>query len=193
MNPSFTRARSSLFNLPFFVLFVLFVVESPLQTISTAAAQPPPGFGGRHHRRGGPSFDRFLERHAERLKLDDATRERIGTVGVEAMKEVQPLRQKLQDGRDEMRRLLEQDTPDEAAVMQQAERIGTLETELQKHRLRTMLRIRALLTPEQRQELVKIHEERRSRQRRHVTDERADPADPTMRLPAAEPPTPGAN
>jgi Spy/CpxP family protein refolding chaperone len=174
----------SVFSLLFFVFFVFFVGLSP----QIATAQPPSAFEVRHRHGGGPPFDRFLERHAERLKLDDATRERIRAIGTDAMKEVQPLRQKLQDSREEMRKLLVQDTPDETAVMQQAERIGSLETELQKHRLRTMLRIRALLTPEQRQELVKIHQERGGRQRRHAPDEPTD--SPALETPL---PTPATN
>jgi Spy/CpxP family protein refolding chaperone len=47
-------------------------------------------------------------------------------------------------------------------VMEKAEAIGGAETALQKERLRTMLAIRALLTPEQRRELVRIHEEFRA-------------------------------
>jgi Spy/CpxP family protein refolding chaperone len=47
--------------------------------------------------------------------------------------------------------------------MQWADRVGAAETELKKQRLRTMLEVRALLSPEQRQKLVKIFEERRAR------------------------------
>jgi hypothetical protein len=43
--------------------------------------------------------------------------------------------------------------------MKQAEAIGELELEERKNRLRATLRIRALLTPEQREELVRIREE----------------------------------
>ncbi len=57
--------------------------------------------------------------------------------------------------------LLSQDDPDEAAVMQQAETIGKVETEMHKHRLSTLLAVRALLTPEQRAELTRIREEMR--------------------------------
>ena len=65
-----------------------------------------------------------------------------------------------------MRKLLDQEAPDLNGILRQADRIGAIETELNKLRLRTMLRIRGLLTPEQRQELVRIHEERR-RERGH--------------------------
>jgi Spy/CpxP family protein refolding chaperone len=60
-----------------------------------------------------------------------------------------------------MRRLLDGESPKLDDVMQWADRIGAAETELKKRRLRTMLEIRALLTPEQRQKLVQIFEERR--------------------------------
>ena len=53
--------------------------------------------------------------------------------------------------------------------MQWADRIGAVETELKKQRLRTMLEVRALLSPEQRQKLVKIFEERRRSNARHGT------------------------
>jgi len=70
---------------------------------------------------------------------------------------------KLVAAHEQMHALLAADVPDEAAVMQQAERIGALETDERKTRLRGMLQIRALLTPEQRALLVEIHEARRSR------------------------------
>jgi Spy/CpxP family protein refolding chaperone len=76
--------------------------------------------------------------------------------------------------------------------MQQAEKIGALETDLQKQRLHTMLRIRALLTPEQRDELVKIHEERRGRHRRGMPEEPVDSPDAEAPNPTGPPPTPGA-
>jgi Spy/CpxP family protein refolding chaperone len=158
-----------------FLLFVPFVVGNLSPRF--AAAQPPPALGGPPHR-GRPPFDRILERHAERLKLDEATREKIRAIGVETQTEARPIRDQLRESRDEMRRLLGQDIPDEAVVMRQAERIGSLETEMQKQRLRAMLRIRALLTPEQRQELVKIHEERRGR-RRGRPDERGPTPPPS--------------
>lgn len=143
-----------------------------------AVAQPPPEPG--HHRRR-PPFEQILELHADRLNLDDATLEKIRAIAVEARKEARPLHERLRESREAMRRLLDQEPPDEGAVMEQAERIGTLEIEVQKQRLRTMLKIRALLTPAQRRELVKIHEERRRHRRgsqRKATPPAADEATP---------------
>jgi Spy/CpxP family protein refolding chaperone len=53
-----------------------------------------------------------------------------------------------------------------------ADRIGAAETALDKHRLATLLEIRALLTPAQRRELVRIFDERR--RTRHEAEERAE-------------------
>ena len=52
-----------------------------------------------------------------------------------------------------MRSLLEQETPDEAAVMSLADRIGAIRTEGRKSMLRALLAVRADLTPAQRQKL----------------------------------------
>jgi Spy/CpxP family protein refolding chaperone len=55
-----------------------------------------------------------------------------------------------------MRAMLEQDAPDESAVMRQADRIGAIRTEGRKAMLRSLLAVRADLTAEQRQKLNEI-------------------------------------
>jgi Spy/CpxP family protein refolding chaperone len=102
-----------------------------------------------------------LERHAGRLGLDERTRTEVRGIADAAREESRDVEAGLRTLRDEMRKLLDQEAPDLDGVLRQADRIGATETELSKLRLRTMLRIRGLLTPEQRQELVRIHEERR--------------------------------
>jgi Spy/CpxP family protein refolding chaperone len=127
-----------------------------------ATADGPPGPPGR---RGPPPFERILERHAERLGLDDATRAKIREVA-DAGRDARNAQQKqLHALRDELRALLSVDAPVESEVLAKAEEIGRVETGLEKERLRSMLAIRALLTPAQRSELVEIHRERRERRR----------------------------
>jgi Spy/CpxP family protein refolding chaperone len=122
---------------------------------------------GRKHRR--PPLDALLERHADRLGLDAAALADIRSAADAARPEHERLRDALHALRLEMRSLLEQDEPDREAVMQLADRVGAAETALDKHRLATLLEIRALLTREQRQELVRIHEEeRRARRERRA-------------------------
>lgn len=107
-----------------------------------------------------PPIDRVLERHAERLGLDAEVRESIRAIAESGRSEEDAQRDHLEALSTELRGALGADAPDESKVMELADRIGTIETERRKQRLRTMLRIRALLTPEQRAELVKIHEEK---------------------------------
>jgi Spy/CpxP family protein refolding chaperone len=137
---------------------------------STGFAQPPfggpppgggPGSFGGPPPGGGP--DQFIEEHASRLGLDDETLEAIDQIVDESREKAQGLRAGLRGMHREMRDLLSQDTPDESAVMQQAEAIGQAETELHKHRLEALLQIRAMLTEEQRAELTRIRKETRTR------------------------------
>jgi Spy/CpxP family protein refolding chaperone len=111
---------------------------------------------------GGPGIERLLERNADRLHLDDATREQIRALAQDGHERTQPQYDALHRLHDEMHALLSADAPEANAVMAKADEIGRAETQLQKDRLSTMLAIRALLTSEQRRELVKIHEEFRA-------------------------------
>jgi len=119
----------------------------------------PPGMG----RRGPPPIGDVMERHADELGLDAATRASIQAIAARSREVEQPLDEQLRALHDEMRSLLQADSPKLDDVMQWADRIGAVETELKKQRLRTLLEVRALLSPEQRQKLVKIFEERKGR------------------------------
>lgn len=125
---------------------------------------PGPGWRGRH---GPPPIDRILERHAEELGLSDAVREQVRAVAEAAEEEQQPLDDALAEQREVLHELLAQDAPDTDAVLRQAELVGAAETEVHKQRLRTLLAVRALLTPDQRRTLVQIFEERRKRMGGH--------------------------
>jgi Spy/CpxP family protein refolding chaperone len=120
-----------------------------------ALAQPRPDPGGH-------GIERLLERNAERLQLDDATRGKIRSLAEAGRERSAPQREALRQLHEEMHALLTSDAPELDAVLAKAEQLGAAETALHKERLRTMLEIRALLTPEQRRELVRIHEEFRA-------------------------------
>ena len=129
------------------------------------------GEGGRHRKK--PPLDAILERHAERLGLDAEMLAKIRAAAGESRPEHERLAEELHALRLEMRTLLSEDTPDPDAVMHLADRVGAAETALDKHRLATLLQIRALLTPDQRRELVRIYEERR-RERREAKERAGD-------------------
>jgi len=140
-------------------------------------ATPPFGHGegpGLHGRGLGDPPPPMIDALAERLGLDEATREAIHEIADRSRAEGRELRRELRKARLELRDLLAQDAPDEAAVMSLAERMGQLETRARKHRLGAMLQIRAHLTAEQRAELVEIrkeHHSKRLKRRRHCNDD----------------------
>lgn len=138
------------------------------------AAQPPGGGpGGGPMRHGPPPIERVLGEHAKELGIDDALLEEVQGIAEKAREQERPLADALQGEREELRALLDQEAPDEEAVMRQVEAVGAAETELHKHRLHTMLAVRARLTPEQRQGLVEIFEERRARHAERWKEQRS--------------------
>ena len=124
-------------------------------------ARPP--FRGDFMEGDGGHEGRFLDEYADRLGLDEEIREKIRAKIDASQAESEPLRDQLHDGYGALRELLMQDTPDRGAVMKQAQVLGELKLALGKLRLATLLDVRALLTPEQRAEMIAIHEERKSR------------------------------
>ena len=119
--------------------------------IGRAGAERPP-------RDASARPDRFITEYAERLGLDQETLAAIRTIVEASRAHGETLRTELQQAYVQMRALLSQEVPDEAAVMRQADAIGALELAARKQRLQVMLRIRALLTPAQRQELIRLQE-----------------------------------
>lgn len=105
------------------------------------------------------SMEGFIERHAARLQLDEATVTRIRGVVDRSRSDNDGVRRKIEAAHTRMRSLLDVDVPDEDAVMNQADRIGSLYTQERKNRLRAMIAIRGMLTTEQRAELQKIRRE----------------------------------
>jgi Spy/CpxP family protein refolding chaperone len=134
-------------------LIVLFALAAD------ATARPPSGgsFAGRH---GADRHERFLEKHAERLGVDDETRQAIEARFESSRAQAEPIRDALHASHGALREMLHAEEPDRSAIMSQAEAIGQLETELRKLRLATLLEVRAMLTEEQRSEMIAMREER---------------------------------
>jgi Spy/CpxP family protein refolding chaperone len=105
----------------------------------------------------------FVQENAERLGLGEETRQAIQAIVDDSHARAAALHDEHREARHALKDLLSQDAPDEAAVMAQAEELGRTETALSKHRLATMLRIRALLSPEQRGQLLEIRREKHAR------------------------------
>jgi Spy/CpxP family protein refolding chaperone len=101
----------------------------------------------------GPDPVSRLEAQVEALELDEESRTAIYGILDEARAVRRELRSQVREAREGLHSLLEQEEPDEAAVLEQADVIGTLQTQLRKQGLSTLLQVRALLTPEQRESL----------------------------------------
>lgn len=138
------------------LLTLIGVALAPLPS----ASQPggPPGFGGPP----GPSP---LERAIESVELPPEVRSQIDALLDASHSSRRGLHRELRGAREEMRELLEADDPQEDAILAQAEVIGRLQVSLEKDRLMTLLRIRALLTPQQRDSLTAALELRMQRRR----------------------------
>ncbi|MFI5308778.1 MAG: Spy/CpxP family protein refolding chaperone [Polyangiales bacterium] len=96
---------------------------------------------------------RRLEQIAGELGLSDAVRKNVKDAIYDATKQGIALGADLAQARLELGRLLDQDKPDSDAVLKQVDKVGQLRTELVKVRIRTMLKIMGMLTPEQRKKL----------------------------------------
>jgi Spy/CpxP family protein refolding chaperone len=126
-----------------------------------ATADPGKGRGKGPRQDKGGRFVRMLQENAQRLGLDETSLREIESVAAQDRDAIQALRAREESEERVMRELLEKRTPDESAVMRQAEVLGDIDTEQDKLRLRTMIRVRQLLTPEQLAELSKLREEKR--------------------------------
>lgn len=120
---------------------------------ATTADAWPGGGHGRHGSRGD-----HMRAKLEKLDLTPETREQVEGLLEAAKQEGETLRSDLEAAHEQMRELLEQEEPETDRVLSQADVVGGLQLALRKHRLKTMLEVRALLTPEQREEL---HAQRR--------------------------------
>ena len=97
-----------------------------------------------------------MERAVEQLDLPAETLGSVYAVLDDARASSRASRGQVREAHEQMRGLLEQLEPEIRAVMDQADKIGALETESRKLQLRAMLDIRALLSVEQ-WELLQRH------------------------------------
>ena len=68
------------------------------------------------------------------------------------------IKAQLVDARADLNRKLNSAEPDFDEVMREADRVGALETQLKKHQLATLMSLRALLSPDQREGITRVFE-----------------------------------
>ena len=128
-----------------FLLAALAFLASPAH--ADPGGMGPGGPGGP----GGP--EGRLERNLSKLGLDDAQNQKVHAILDAAKPQREQIRGQMRQAFEEMRTLLDQDNPDQSAVLAQADRIGAISTEAHKAMLTTLLQVRAQLTPDQRAKL----------------------------------------
>ncbi|MCG8606606.1 Spy/CpxP family protein refolding chaperone [bacterium] len=131
-----------------------------LFTISSDAfAQPRQGFRGR----GGGLHQGSLgniERFSEELGLSDEQVASIKEARFATQKQGIELRSKIKIAQLELKELMQQESVDENEVKRQVEKVGDLRTNQMQNRVQSQLKVRAILTAEQRSKLQTLRKER---------------------------------
>ena len=99
------------------------------------------------------------------LGLSEEQIERLEAISEESSSQATVIRAELRAVRSDLHALLAQDEPDLVAVMTIADEIGVQETRMRKHHLLALLSMRALLSHEQRENLMPVLQEIGERKR----------------------------
>jgi len=124
-------------------------------TAVLAERGPMPGFGGLPPgmERAGENFE---ARMAKMLKLTEAQKTQIKALLDTEREQVRPLMEKMHESREKLKQLADATVFDEAAVRALAVAQSQIEVELIVSRSRTLNKVNALLTPDQRELLAHL-------------------------------------
>lgn len=153
---------------------------------------PPPHHAGPPHHPGGPHAQgpHDLQGLADELGLKPQQRDQVRDLADEAHKQQVKLRAEIEVAGVDLRRELERDDPEEAKVTALVDKISGLEAQAKKVHLVAGIKIRRLLTKEQKQKLRELHERRaREWRERHRPPQSPEPP----RAPAPPPARRGAS
>mgnify|MGYP006385307131 FL=1 len=110
--------------------------------------------GGRHGRGGMLGG---IERGVDQLELTPENRKAADAIFDEARTELRTLREQRRAAHEQMKTLLDEQSPSLEAVLAQADAISALGTQAKKTELEAMVKVRQLLTTEQWKELRTQH------------------------------------
>ena len=108
---------------------------------------------------GGPPLQAVLVRYADRLGLDATMVSEIKRLSKGYYEEIVQIQKEMQPISRSLSAVLQLNSPEEAEVMRLAEELAPYHLAIQKVQLRSILRFRAMLTPDQRDELARIQQE----------------------------------
>jgi len=98
-----------------------------------------------------------IERGVDQLELTPENRKAADAIFDQARAQLRALRDPSRVAHEQMRTLLDQQSPSLEAVLAQADSIGALELEAKKTELEAMVKVRQLLTAQQWQQLHMQH------------------------------------
>lgn len=134
-----------------------------LLTLALMAPQAAEARGHRGHRgRHGKFAGKRLDKMAQELGLDATTKAQIKQLKLQSRTEAKVVRQKLRTQRQQLRALMQADSPNEAAVLAQVAEMNKLKLQLRTLRIKSKLAMLQLLTPEQRTKLKQLRAKRRA-------------------------------
>ena len=134
-----------------------------LGVASLAQAQPSPGSGEHAGAHRAAMHGHGHGRMFRQLNLTEAQQDQIFKIRHEQAPAFREQMKRLRASRAELRKLALADRFDEAAVRRAADAQAKATSDLAVMRAQTMNRVRSVLTPEQRSQLEKMHEQRRGR------------------------------
>jgi Spy/CpxP family protein refolding chaperone len=99
-------------------------------------------------------------RLAKALDLSKEQTEQVKAIFLKHRDATAPLRKEMVSGRRELRKLIQSDKPDEAAIREQVKKIAVTEGDLAVRRSKMSQEVRTVLTPEQIQKFRALQEKR---------------------------------
>jgi Spy/CpxP family protein refolding chaperone len=136
------------------------VATAALGIAAIAAAQgggePAAGDPGASAGLAGTAEARWLERHASELGIDEKTLAEVRKIGEEARDAARRRQEELRAEGKRLSEKLAEEMPNAAALAKQAEAAGRVWTEALQERLRASVKLRELLTPEQRKQAAEL-------------------------------------
>ena len=101
----------------------------------------------------------------KKLGLDSKQIKKIDDLTYRADREKLDIRHEIEKNRLDLEQLMSADKPNEAAIFSRLEKISALELKLKKNRVGLMLKVKAILTPEQWEKLQEFQAVRQAKRR----------------------------
>lgn len=112
----------------------------------------------------GPRGDGMMKT-LQAMGVDGSVLKQIKAITLANRKAQIPLKSAVELAKIELHELLDADEVSEAAVMTAIDKVSSAKTKVRKNQVRTMLKIRALLTPEQRKAVKQTRNQRRNKRK----------------------------